>query len=140
MNINEFAEMLNGREYLDEITREEEQRARKLGFVVVFGTSDDLIEFRGAIDDEVGCYDGGEIYFENNGIFEGCPERSDCECKYLLAVRAKCKVIKAIWAKDKWSWQYETDIPHAAFEIFEDGEKYCKGIVFEMKSLDSAND
>lgn len=51
--------MLNGREYGDEITREEEAMAKAHGLVVVFGYSDDNMEFCGAITDEVGCYDGG---------------------------------------------------------------------------------
>ena len=41
MTIKEFAGMLNGREYGHEITKKEEALAKKLGYVVVFGASDD---------------------------------------------------------------------------------------------------
>lgn len=136
MNINEFAQMLNGRDYGDMITHEEARQARELGFVVVYGESDDLIEFRGAIHDEADCYDGGEIYLDKNGLFEGCDHDRHCLCKYIKAARDKCKVIEAIWCGDDgWAWQYKTDIPHASFKIFEDGEKYCEGIVFDIKDL-----
>ena len=107
MTIFDFAEGLNGREYGNEITPFEEQRAKELGFVVVFGYSDDSAEFRSAIDDEIGCYDGGRV-FEENG-----------------------KYIDAVWCEGEYCWTYSTNIPHATFDIYEDGEKYCKGIVFE---------
>jgi len=132
MNIKEFAQMLNGREYLDEISRKEELQAKELGYVVVYGQSDDLIEFSGAIKDEAGCFDGDKIYLDKDGLFVEC----DDNCKYSQAAKAKCKVINAIWCgEDEWTWQYKTEIPHATFEIFEGGEKFCKGIVFDIKDL-----
>ena len=107
MTIYEFAKQLNGGEYGNELTRSEEQEAKELGFVVVFGYSDDNAEFRGAIDDEVGCYNGGRIY-ENGEDY-----------------------IDAVWCEGEYSWTYNTNIPHATFDIYEDGEKYCRGIVFK---------
>jgi hypothetical protein len=132
MNIQEFAKQLDGRKYGSEITPAEEKQAKELGFVVVFGASDDLAEFRGAIGDEADCWDGGEILFDKDGIFEECGEG----CKYSKAAKEKCRVIEAIWCDEvDYSWTYKTDIPHATFDIMEDGEKYCRGIVFELKSL-----
>lgn len=90
MNINEFAKMLDGREIGCEITPEEERQAKELGYVVVFGYSDDNAEFRGAIDDEVGCYDGGEIFIDKEGIF------GDCDCKYARKAKENAKVIEAV--------------------------------------------
>ena len=55
MDIKEFANKLNGRTYLNEITKEEEKIAKELGYVIVFGYSDDNTEFKGAIDDEIDC-------------------------------------------------------------------------------------
>ena len=132
MDIFEFAEKLNRREYGNEITRQEQKEAEELSFVVVFGASDDLCEFRGAIDDEAGCYDGGTIHFDKNGIFEDC----DSDCKYALAAKGLCNIIEVVWCgEDDYSWTYKTDIPHATFDILEDGEKYCRGIIFEIDSL-----
>ena len=108
MTIFEFADGLNGRAYGREILPFEEQRAKQLGFVVVFGYSDDNAEFRGAYDDEVGCFDGGRIY--DNGV----------------------KYIDAVWCKDGYDWTYNTNIPHATFCIYDGAECYCKGIVFEL--------
>ena len=108
MTIFEFADGLNDREYLNEITPLEEQRAKELGFVVVFGYSDDNAEFRGAIYDEIGCYNGGRVY-EQGSLY-----------------------IDAVWCGGDYCWTYNTNIPHAVFDIYEDGEKYCEGIVFQL--------
>lgn len=132
MNLKQFAEMLNGRQYLLEIAKEEIRLAKELGFVVVYGVSDDLTEFEGAINDEVACCNGGKIYLDEIGILEECVH----ECRYYKVAKEKAKIIEAEWAKDGYSWQYKTNIPHETFEIFEDGEKYCKGIVFDVKSLE----
>lgn len=58
MDIKEFAKSISGKEYgYPQFTKEEIEAARKNGFVIVYGCSDDLMEFEGAIQDE-----GGEPY------------------------------------------------------------------------------
>ena len=109
MTIYEFAEKLDGRQHGNELTLIEEREAANLGFVVVFGYSDDCAEFRGAIDDEVGCFNGGRVYEDGD------------------------KFIDAVWGKGRIDWTYETNIPHATFDIYEDDYKYCRGIVFEVQ-------
>lgn len=132
MDIKEFAQLLNGRQYGAEITGKEEKLAEELGLVIVFGESDDLVEFRGAIYDEADCYDGGEILLDKDGILEKCKS----ECKYYRKAAEKATSIEAIWCgEDDYAWTYKTDIPHETFDIFEDGEKYCRGIVFDIKEL-----
>ena len=135
MNIEEFARLLDERNEDDVITEIKKKQAKKLGFVVVFGYSDDNAEFRGAIDDEVGCYNGKEIYLDKNGIFEDCEE----ECKYSKAAKEQCKLIEAVWCDNGgYAWTYETDIPHETFNILdEEGNKWCRGIVFDVKSLEA---
>jgi hypothetical protein len=84
MTKEQLAALLNGREYGSEITREESAQAAKDGLVVLFGASDDLAEFRGAIHDEHGCWDGGApIYLMDGEIFED----DDCECRHAQAAR-----------------------------------------------------
>lgn len=134
MNTKEFAEMLNGREIGEEISFEESQTAKENGLVVVFGASDDLMEFRGAIDDEVSCYNGGDAFLTTDGLFKN--ECDSDDCPYAERERAKCQIIEAVWCDgDGPCWTYETDIPHATFNIVEDGEPYCTGIVFHIDSL-----
>ncbi len=128
-----LAEKLNGRECGDEVTIEEAKRTADCGLVVVYGASDDLMEFRGAIEDEVGCYNGGVAYLTKDGLLE-----NECEnenCPHFARMKQECPTIAAVWDHDGYSWTYSTDIPHATFDILEDGEKYCRGIVFSMEDL-----
>lgn len=109
MTVEEFAAKLNGRQYGNEITKDEAILARNLDFLVVFGASDDLAELRGAIDGECDCFEGGVL---KRGEGRSLP-------------------IKAVWCPEgrDCSWAYETDLPHAEFKIMEEGEVYCYGIV-----------
>ncbi len=111
MTKEELATMLDGRQYLAETTPQIEQLARDNNLLIVYGGSDDLCEFRGAIDDEIDCYDGGTITNEK-----------------LL------KLIEAIWCpKDvECFWAYKTDLPYSEFRIFEDDGVYCVGIVVDL--------
>lgn len=122
MTAKELADLLDGREYGNEITASEAKAAAEAGLVVVFGASDDLIEFRGAIDDEGGCFNGGIIYFDRDGVAQDGEEKEFS--------------IKAIWCgQNDYSWSYEADFPHRSFAILEDGEPYCRGIVFSVDDL-----
>ena len=118
MTLKEFAKMLDGREYRHEITKEEEALAKELGFVVVFGYSDDNAELRGAIDDEIGCFDGGKLEHED------LPD-----------------VIYAKWCdrETNYAWSYKTSIPHETFRIYEDGDYWCIGIVCDINKPKSTN-
>lgn len=101
--------------------------------MVVFGYSDDNTEFRGVINDEIWCYERKDIRLNLRGPLES---NHECECKYCGYEQAKkgCRKIVAIFQRGPWRW--ETDIPHATFEIKEDGDIYCVGIVFDASELD----
>lgn len=137
MNPKEFAEMLNGRELGSEITPHEEETAKEAGLVVVFGESDDLMESRGALHAEYGAYEGVTVYLTANGFMEypNCDDYDRVRCPYIIEAMKTAKTIEAKWASGGYSFEYETEIPHETFEIEEDGEKYCKGIVFRLEDL-----
>ena len=132
MTKEELAARLNGREYGSEISADEEKAAKAAGLVVLFGASDDLAELRGAINDEAGCYDGGDIRIIDGELFE----EPDCDCKWAqeasAAAEKRSALIEALWSQGEWSWTYSTKIPHATFDVMEDGEPYCRGIVFAL--------
>ena len=131
MTRDELSTMLNGREYIEEVNNEIKEAMEGTGLVVVFGGSDDLMEFHGAIDDEVECYNGGKAYLDRNGLLNN--ECNDCDCPYFEQKRNRALVIEALWcAEPNISWTYKTDIPHSTFEIMEAGEVYCRGIVFKL--------
>lgn len=133
MNAQELAATLNGREYREEITSAEEQEAKDSGLVVVFGASDDLMEFRGATNDEYGVYEGGEAHFTSAGLLVNDCDNEDCP--HFEKLKKTAVTIEAKWDADGYSWTYETTIPHATFDVLEDGEKYCRGIVFALSDV-----
>lgn len=122
MTAKDLANRLDGRQYLEEMTQEEERIAKENGLVVVFGYSDDNVELRGVIDDERVCWEGGTFW-----IYES-------EFVHMTdLLHGKSKKIEALWCDEGGPcWKYETDIPHETFRIFEEDELFCIGIVFSM--------
>lgn len=135
MNASEFAEQLTGIEYPCRIDRDLIAKAKAAGIVIVYGASDDLMEFEGAINDEVGVYDGGIAYLDDGKLLENpC---SEPECPYFAKIKETAPFIEALWCTDEDApaWTYETAIPHATFDVMEDGVLYCRGIVFALADV-----
>lgn len=128
-----LADRLNGSQYPLHLSKEITEAAKTAGLVIVYGASDDLMEFEGAIADEVGCYEGGTAYLDSAGLFQN--ECSDDDCPHFARLKQRAATIEAVWDEDGYSWTYKTAIPHETFEVLENGEKYCRGIVFELASL-----
>lgn len=126
MTAKELANRLNGMQYgacFDDTSEE----AKKSGLVIVTGASDDLMEFNGAIYDEGGCFDGGRVYFDANGVDQEGEERAN-------------------WIDARWcngmnrdglpaTWTYTTEIPCERFDVFEGDDLYCEGLVFSVEDL-----
>lgn len=138
MTKENLAELLNGNEYTKEISNVLEIEAAAAGLVVVFGASDDLIEFRGATHNEAGCYEGGEFWIIDGKLWEGpdCDHHGGDGCEHARRAEAEVKkrgvLINATWDDGDYSWIYRTHIPHATFDVMEGKEKYCGGIVFSL--------
>lgn len=131
-NVKKWAEKLDGREYGSELTEIEEKELKALGLVVVFGASDDLCEFRGAINDEVGCFDGGDIYVNAEGLIANNMDMFD---DFVPENSPEFVLIKMCWGLRGYSWFCETDIPHESFKILDDGDPYCRGIIFSVDDM-----
>lgn len=142
----ELAERLNGRMYGSELYPVDENLAKESGLVVLFGQSDDLIEFRGAIYDEQGASEFGEVHFTKKGKFideDKISEIRQIEEDWEVEINIKLNTIETIWddlvktddGNIHCSWQYKTEIPHSTFDIFEDDDLYCRGIVFDINDL-----
>lgn len=128
MELKEFAKMIDGKTYsYPQFSKEELQIAKDNGFVIVYGASDDLMEFSGVVEDEIGCFNGGKAWICGNRTTYGLIT-DDCRC------------IEALWRDadaiddngNIITWTYKTDIPHETFMIYEDDEAYCRGIVFKL--------
>ncbi|QUT07948.1 hypothetical protein KFK14_11470 [Sphingobium phenoxybenzoativorans] len=128
------AEALNGRQYRKECPKEFAKELKAAGLVAVFGASDDLMEIRGAVTDEVDCYMGGTAYFTDSGLYQRQCDSDQCPHeKNRLGYATK---VEALWCEEEgYSWAYRTVIPHETFEILEDDAKYCRGIVFALADV-----
>ena len=149
----QLAAKLNGRNYLDEISLEECEQAHDSGLVVVLGYSDDIVNLHGAIHDEVDAYDGGRIELTRSGVFQSeCKDGTDCPYFKQLCRKQSVNLLKVFWcgkckdetcpdweSKGKPTWSFLLDgIDVAEFSIFdprEDGEYFCRGIVFNVNDL-----
>lgn len=129
MNAKEFAAMLNGREYRREITKAEEKEAKAAGLIVAFGASDDNLELRGAVDDEIGAYDGGAATIFTDTL-EVSREDGCKECRK----RAPNFTIEAEWSPKvpAASWLITASVPFEPFDIMEDGSLFCRGAVITL--------
>lgn len=70
MTPREAADALNNNQYREEGSRELFSAMKAARLVAVYGASDDLIEFEGAIRDEVGAYDGGSAFVTSSGLLQ----------------------------------------------------------------------
>lgn len=127
--------MISGNEIGSEVSEEARLFAKENGIVILYGASDDLAILEGAIRDEIGSlYNGGEIAFVNKEVFS--KECENDECPHESRIYDSAFKIEAEWSKKKGvSWTYSTNIPHEKFEVKEDGEIFCEGIVFFKKDL-----
>jgi hypothetical protein len=112
--------------------------AKQHGLVIVHGASDDLMEFRGAIYDEIGCYNGGDACVDGKGLLpdrDSIDDDDEALADYFIR-KPSAKLIQALWcAEPGYSWTFTANIPHVTFEITEDGEPYCRGIVFALADV-----
>lgn len=134
MTKQEFAKLFNGREYGEELSKQDEKQLKECGMVAVFGYSDDNVEFKGAIHDEIGAYGGALMKFTKEGKFltdELREKIQEVEFELEIKIPIQLNEIDAHY----YPWKFNTDIPHATFDIMEDGDLFCRGIVFSMDDL-----
>lgn len=139
----EFAQLLNGREYGSEITKEEEAVAKQNNLVVVYGYSDDLAEFRGAINDETSAWEGRRIGFFNGNLVDLDSDEIEDHKSIFERYGAKFPssdfVVKVVWCPDDLDTSWIITVEGAEghhFDIFEDGDLYCRGVVFAMPRVE----
>lgn len=145
MSKEEFAARLHGRDARRfDLTKEESQQAKAAGFAVIFGQSDDLMEFRGAIEDEVGAWDGvTAVVFKHKDRFfavdaDSISEMDNARQEVAAMDAAEAgNLVKAVWgnAAPELRWLIKTALPHAAFDLLEDGEVYDRGLVLDVADL-----
>lgn len=131
MTIKEVAAKLNGRKYGMELLPGEENELAKAGIVVVFGYSDDNVEFEGAVNSEIGCWNKIDIPLIDGKPFEA--PRIDETCPLLGKLLLCAKYIHAEFCGE--GWRFSADFPHEKFLIYEDGEIFGEGLVYSLDDV-----
>lgn len=111
--LKETSVMLDGKEYYDEFNHAVEcveNYARDNGVVIAYGVSDDLLELRGAYEEEYGLLGGVVVPLNSKKIkAEWCPKSKGCS--WLISVDAE---------------EFEE------FTVMEEGDVFCYGVVFYL--------
>jgi hypothetical protein len=146
MTLEEWALKLTGRQYRDELSREEEKQAAVDGMLIVFGASDDLLEFRGEFHDEIGAYNGTKAEIDSKGlkpIWNEGDEKSFEDAKEFFERKdSPSFTVQAEWSPSDqdFSWVIRVDVANSwaggprymPFIVKEDDEQYCKGLVIDF--------
>jgi len=143
MTVKQWAEKLNGREYCNEVSTTEHLQMVNEGVIAAYGASDDLLDFNGALNDEIGAFEGTTVLIFRDGkwvrIFD--EEENKETGEFNRKQVEKMLKVKAIWCPKGeddevyTSWEIDTTIPHEHFDIMEDGELFCRGIVFHASDV-----
>lgn len=140
MTIKDVALMLDGREYGSEVSPAEEIQFKNAGIVVVYGYSDDLVEFEGAVNTEIGIWNTGNIPLLNGVPFDVpcATEEFETHCCPLLKEVAKMlKYIKARFGIN--GWELDADFPCEKFTVVEEGDACGVGLVYALADLVEVN-
>lgn len=128
--LKKWAELLNDREYMEELSEEEAKELKKDGIIVLFGASDDLCELRGAMNDEFDCWEGGRFaYVEERVCFVDVNYYKDNPDELIKIDLSARPYIDIEFGKNGWKYKLP-NIPQADFNILDNGEQYCVGKVF----------
>jgi len=134
---DQIAAELNGSSYPLRLTKDLRERAKAGGILIVYGASDDLMEFDGAFSEELGAWEGREALIDKQGVLDRDQIDDDDDDAIHSFVERKrgAKCIEALWDRGGYSWVYETDIPHTTFDVLDDADTYCRAIVIDLADL-----
>ena len=141
MTPKDIAEKLNGIEYNHDFLSNLEvvaAAAKQHGVVIVYGASDDLMEFEGAFRKELGA--PCEARIGRSGPLKPWSEIDHDDIEeardYFNTEREGKWSIESLWEQEPGiSWTFKTNIPHETFNIMEYGDVFCRGIVFSINDL-----
>ncbi len=143
MTPEELAAKLNGRDVRLVMPHAEKALAKASGLVVVFGVSNDFVVLRGAIEGEVEAIPDSDVRMEVDakGLLPDF-EYLVMECSSREAFRdyfqreGRGWPIDAVWDETgRPEWTFQTDIPHATFDVLDNGTPFCRGIVFRLADV-----
>jgi hypothetical protein len=136
IKVSEVTRQMDGVEYPVRNCQDIFNLAKENGVAIVYGMSDDLLEFEGVITEELSAWEGVTVLLDKDGLLKNKCEDEKCPYFEDLQISAQYK-ITAVWSPKEIdaSWLIKSNIPHETFDIMEDGKLFCRGIVFSMEDL-----
>jgi len=144
LTAEQFARLLDGRECGEEISKEEEAIAAESRLFVFFGDSDDGLKVLGILCDFFSAIGGRKVTIAkviNSPYWAYVTEQTKALVSIFVQIRDSF-VVNAIWNPDDpdTTWLIATDVPSFPFDIMEDGNLFCRGIVIaESDVLEHSN-
>ena len=131
MNIKEFANNLGTRPMGDEVPYHMVCEAQRLNYLVIFGASDDLVEICGKHHYEFDAFRPMTLYVTKHRVYSA-DEIHPAHAKPIHVEYSEPT------ANHPALWKFKTDIPHATFDVVEEGETgiFCRGIVIDAETLE----
>jgi hypothetical protein len=130
----ELAMMMHGSDIRDCPSKEHKRLAKESGLLIVYGASDDLMEFDGVFSEELGAPCTALVH--KRGAL--ADSHDDCECKFCAfeAMRNKFAKITSHWCNGEIAWTFSAEVAvFDEFDVVEDGEVYCRGLVIDVAEL-----
>ena len=136
-HLDDLVELIGDLEYGDDIPADADKLAETIGAAIIYGYSDDGVMVDGVVSDQGSAYDSNTLWLDRKGFLpinedltlDDEPATVD-ECREIVKRFDSAVKLKAIWGDTGLAWRYETEVEHRTFEIKEDGEVWCRGIVF----------
>ena len=133
MTAEEFARLLDGREYGSEMSKEENELAAVNRLFVFLGESDDEFKSRGILNYFFNAVNGIEVTIAktlNTPYWGVIHEEMKVQASAFVKNLKNFTVKAILFPEDPdTTWLITTDVPHATFDIMEDGDLFCRGIV-----------
>ena len=151
MTKEELAELMNGKEQGQEITVVDCEKAARSRLVAVFGWDDDQCIIRGAINDRWTASPPGTIFGIANGRIipslvlpedllslkrYGLLAQAINVCQGAYRIELHFAMLEDDNPDSEAAWEVRTNAPHEKFMIFSDGDRFCRGAVFDLDELE----
>lgn len=136
-----MAELLDLRQYREEVSPAEDSSARSQGLLIVYGASDDLCEFAGIYSEEHGAGEKTVFEFDGDGAFiEKFPDMHEELVKGGWKPPKTAFTVTAEFCPDDFdgTWKMSSSVPteyKSYFYVYEDEDLYCRGLVIDVASF-----
>ncbi len=129
MTVSEWAGYLNGRGVSWVLYPDEIKDVKKDGLVIAWVPSDNFLQFEGEITEEEWVPFEGRLWIApNKCLTKDFTHPELPEIKPVFCPKNKYGTVYA-------TWEILTAIPHETFNILDDGETYCIGVVFKWNDV-----